>query len=229
MTKPNYSYKPVVENYARAYGRNLPVSTKTSIEMCSFLRGKTFDRAIRFLDDVLSFKAAVPFRRFTDGVGHRRGKMAAGRYPQKLSTEMKALLLSAKANADVKGLSDSLVIAHICAHKAATPFHNGRQRRRSMKRTHIELVLEEVAPKDKKVETQSSKTTGAQKPKSSSEKEKISSKPKVEKEVEEKKEVPKVEEKPKETPKVEEKVEKPEEKPAAQNAESQKPVEGAEK
>ncbi len=217
MTKPNYSYKPVVENYARAYGRNLSVSTKTSIEMCSFLRGKTFDRAIRFLDDVLSFKAAVPFRRFTDGVGHRRGKMAAGRYPQKLSTEVKALLLSAKANADVKGLSDSLVIAHICAHKAATPFHNGRQRRRSMKRTHIELVLEEVAPKEKKVE---SKSTIGKKPKESSEKEKTSPKSEVEE---------KVEEKPKETPKVEEKVEKKEEKPVAQNAESQKPVEVAEK
>ncbi|MGE0793286.1 MAG: 50S ribosomal protein L22 [Candidatus Woesearchaeota archaeon] len=143
MAKPKYSYEKFDDHCARVYGRNLPVSTKTSIEMCSFLKGKSVDKAIQILDDVLSFKQAVPFRRFTDGVGHRKGNMASGRYPQKLSTEMKILLNSVKANAEVKGLSDSLKIVHLIAQKASTPFHQGRQRRRAMKRTHIELIVRE--------------------------------------------------------------------------------------
>jgi len=144
----------MTDKSAKVYGRSLPVSTKTSVEMCSFLRGMSYARALKVVSNVLEFKQAVPFTRFIDGVGHRKGKMAAGRYPQKLSQHMKELLLSAKSNADDKGLSDSLVVAHICAHKAATPFHNGRQRRRAMKKTHIELVLEEFVPTtNKKVET----------------------------------------------------------------------------
>lgn len=180
MSKPNYAYKNMTEQSAKAYGRNLPISTKTSIEICSHLRGMTFDRAVTVLTNVLQLKQAIPFTRFMDGVGHRKGNMAAGRYPQKGSQLIKDLLMSAKSNAENKGLSDSLVVAHICAHKAATPFHNGRQKRRVMKRTHIEIVLEEVVPESKsQVETQSSKATGAQKQKASSEKEKIVSKTKT--------------------------------------------------
>lgn len=149
MAKPNYTFQKMDDHCARAYGKDLPVSTKASIEMCNHLRHMVYDKAIKTLENVILLKEAIPFRRFNDGVGHRKGKMGPGRYPVKLATELKALLMSAKANAENKGLSDSLVIAHLLANKASTPFHQGRQRRRSMKRTHIELVLkeDETAPK----------------------------------------------------------------------------------
>ena len=152
MTKPNYAYQNLDDTCATAYGRNLPVSTKNSVELCSFLRGKSVDRALAILNNVLIKKEAIPFRRFTNGVGHRRGNMASGRYPQKLSLEVIHMLKAVKFNAENKGLSDSLKIVHMCAHKASTPFHQGRQRRRAMKRTHIELVVKEDAFLKKKNE-----------------------------------------------------------------------------
>lgn len=150
MSKPNYSTKNFDESCARAYGRNLPISTKTSVEICNFLRGKSYSEAVKLLEEVLVYKRAIPFTRFMNGVGHRKGDMAAGRYPQKASLLIKELFESAKANANNKGLSDELKIVHLCAHKASCPFHQGRQRRRMMKRTHVEVVLKEIEGAKKK-------------------------------------------------------------------------------
>ena len=160
MAKTKYAYEKFDETCASAYGRDLPVSTKNSIELCSFLRGKSVEEATKILENVLTFKQAIPYRRFNDGVGHRRGKIGPGRYPQKLVSIVLKLLKNIKANAETKGLSDSLKLVHMCAHKAATPFHQGRQRRRAMKRTHIELVVKETAKKEQpkpKTETKISK------------------------------------------------------------------------
>lgn len=150
MSKPKYSITNFDGSCAKAYGKSLPISTKTSIEICSFLRGKSYDFAINYLEDVLKLKKAIPFKRFTNGVGHRKGDMASGRFPQKASTEIKQILESAKANANNKGLSDELKIIHLSAQKASSPFHQGRQRRRMMKKTHIEVVLKEVEGTKKK-------------------------------------------------------------------------------
>jgi large subunit ribosomal protein L22 len=160
MSKPNYSTKNFDESCARAYGRNLPISTKTSVEICNFLRGKSYSEVIKILEEVLAFKRAIPYTRFTNGVGHRKGDMASGRYPQKASLEIKQTLESAKSNAVNKGLSDDLRIVHICAHKASCPFHQGRQRRRMMKRTHVEVILKEVeGTKRKEVSKKETKPT----------------------------------------------------------------------
>lgn len=150
MANTNYASKEYGDDCARVYGRSLPISTKTSIEVCSFLRGKSVKSSISYLDEVLDLKKAIPFTRFNDGVGHRRGKMASGRFPRKASIEFQALLKSVQANAAAKGLSDDLKIIHLCAHKASTPMHQGRQRRRVMKRTHVELIVREQKDKSKK-------------------------------------------------------------------------------
>lgn len=147
MAKLNYAFKDFGSDTAKAYGSNLDISTKTSVNICTMLRGMTVKRAVTKLQNVLDFKEAVPFTRFTDGVGHRKGNMAAGRYPQKASRQILDLLNSAIANAANKGLAEDLKIVHICAHKAATPLHQGRQRRRAMKKTHIEIVLKEMEVK----------------------------------------------------------------------------------
>jgi len=145
MTENKYAYQGFQNDHmARAIGKDLSISTKVAIEVCSFLRGKRLSRAKDIMNNVLSFKEAIPYKRFTDGVGHRPGKMGAGRYPQKAAKAFLDLLGSVEANAQVKGLNTSdLVIVHICANKAHEPMHQGRQRRRALKRSHVEVIVKE--------------------------------------------------------------------------------------
>jgi len=154
-----YAFQNFSEDMARAYGRDLDISTKAAINICAALRGKDAQTAIAYLGRVMIEKQAVPFKRFTDGVGHRKGKMASGRYPFKASKAIKKVIESAVLNAANKGLAEELKIVHICAHKAATPFHQGRQRRRAMKRTHIEVVLQEKELQKKPSKQKTKSTT----------------------------------------------------------------------
>ncbi len=138
------------ENMARAIGISLPISTKHSIEICNFIRNKNLSKARDLLKDVIEEKISVPFKRFKGGVGHKKG-IGSGRYPKKSSIEIIKLLNTVEANAQFKGLNTSnLFIKHICAQKAPRQWHYGRQRRRKMKRTHIEVIVEERAAKEKK-------------------------------------------------------------------------------
>ena len=194
MANVNYAYNDFNDHTASAYGRSLHISTKVAINICNALRYKSVQKAINYLDDVIVLKRAIPFTRFTDGVGHRRGDMAAGRYPIKAATAIRDLIKSAASNAENKGFSEELKIVHLCAHRAHSPMRQGRQRRRSSKRTHIEVVVKEQPNK----KTSSSKET-----------EKVA--PKVAKPVE------KVVEK--ETEKVAPKVAKPVEKEVSKEAE----------
>lgn len=135
----------VKEKMARALGQALPVSTKHSVEICSFIRGKKLSRAKRMLEDVMDMKEAVPFKRFNHNIGHRRG-MGPGRYPIKACGEILKVVKGCEANAQFKGLDTaSLVIVHANANFASRPYHSGRQSRRKMKRTHIEIVAAEAA------------------------------------------------------------------------------------
>lgn len=165
MAKANYAFKNFGSDTAKAYGSNLDISTKVAINVCNMLRGMDVNKAMVKLQNVIDFKEAVPFTRFTDGVGHRKGNMASGRFPQKASKAILALINSAVANAANKGLADDLVIVHICAHKAATPLHQGRQRRRAMKRTHVELVVKESEVKKAPKKTSTKKSAPAPKAK----------------------------------------------------------------
>jgi len=148
-----YSYSTTKgEKDAIAVGRALPISTKQAIEVCSLVRGKRLERAKVLINDVLKEKAAVPFKRFTDGIGHKKGRIAAGRYPKSTCGEILKLLNSAQANAQFRGLSSpDLVVRHINAQKAAAAWHYGR-RRRNAKRTTIEVVLTEAGKQEKKKE-----------------------------------------------------------------------------
>lgn len=139
------------EHIARVIGKDLPVSTKQSIEICNFIRGKNLQKAKTMLDSVISEKIAVPFTRFNKDMGHKKGKIAAGRFPIKTSKHVLKLLNSLEINAQNKGLdTNALFIKTIIANKASTPWHYGRQRRRKMKRTHLEIIVEEKEiPKEK--------------------------------------------------------------------------------
>lgn len=140
---------------AKAIGRGLPISTKHAVEICSFIRNKNLGEAKEILGKVIEKKQAIPFRRFKQ-VGHKK-KIGPGRYPKKASQQLLKLLNAVEANAQFKGLdTSSLVIKSIKANKAARMWHYGRQRRRKMKRTHIEIIAEEK-PTEKKVKKENKK------------------------------------------------------------------------
>ncbi len=131
------------ENYAMVMGVDLPISTKHSIELCSFIRYKTIKQAKKQLSLTLEKKLAIPLKRFHKDRGHRKGKIGPGFYPQNATKHFIMLLNSLEANAQNKGLNtEILYLKKAIANKAATSAHFGRQRR-NMKRTHIEFVAEE--------------------------------------------------------------------------------------
>lgn len=152
MSDQRYAFKDYSkETMARVLGKSLPISTKESVMICNALRHKRVKRCLTLLQNVIEQKEAIPYTRFNRDTAHRPGKMAAGRYPEKACGEILALMKSAVANAQFKGFNtENLEVIHVCAHRASRPFRFGRQRRRQMKRTHIEIVLQENATPHKK-------------------------------------------------------------------------------
>ena len=125
--------------------KGIPVSTKSSVEVCNLLRFKSLQKAKNILLRVIEKKAAVPFKRYNRDVGHKPGNIAAGRYPVKVSQYLLKLLNSIEANADYKGLdSKNVKIIELKANLGSRPWHSGRKRRRKMKRTHIIIQVKEL-------------------------------------------------------------------------------------
>jgi large subunit ribosomal protein L22 len=142
MTKINEMGE--VAHIATAKSLNLPISTKQSYEIANFLRNKELKTAKKLLQDVIDKKIAVPFGRYNRDTGHKKGKIASGRYPEKASKAFLMLLNSVEANADSKGLdNEKLVISELRSTQGTQQWHAGRLRRRRMKRTHLYIKLEE--------------------------------------------------------------------------------------
>jgi len=144
----NYSTKKFdKEHMAKVMGRNLSMSLKQTVEVCNFIRGKSINDVKVILKRVSEKKIAVPFKRFNKDLGHKK-MGGAGRFPVKVSRELIKLLEAVEANAQFKGLNTAnLTIKHICAHKGSKVWHFGRKRRRKMKRTNVEIVVEEKVKK----------------------------------------------------------------------------------
>lgn len=127
----------------KAKGLNLPISTKDSIEISNALRGKPVARATAILEDVISQKVPIKYRRFTNGVGHKPG-IGSGRCPVNASKSIIKILKSAQANAQVAGLDEkSLIVKAIIPNRASRSYHFGRHRGMQTKSTNIEIVLGE--------------------------------------------------------------------------------------
>jgi len=155
------------EHMAKAVGVLLPISAKHSVEICSRLKGKNLQNAKSMLESIISMKKPLNFTRFKGGAGHKHG-IGPGKYPVKASEEILNLLRLVEANAQQKSLDTSaLVIIHMCAKKGPRTWHYGRQSRVSMKRTNVEVVVEEKAANkkekiDKKVDKPQSKKENVQ-------------------------------------------------------------------
>ncbi len=134
-----------MEKSAIARGLDLPISTKHTIEICNFIRYKTIDHAKKELNLVLQKKLVIPLKRFHKDRGHKKSN-GPGFYPKKATKEMINLLNLAEANAQHNGLGSNLFLKKIVVNKASSPTHAGRKRGH-MKRTHVEIEVEEIENK----------------------------------------------------------------------------------
>ncbi len=169
------------EHSAIVRGTNLAVSKKMSVEIANFIRGRDLDKAKDLMKGVIQLKVAVPIKKHNRDLGHKRGKIAAGRYPVKAAKAMLSLLESGEMNAINKGLDpEVLYVQEIVANKGTGQMRHGRRSGREAKRTHIDITLEEREGK-KKAKKEEKKKVKEKKEKKKEEKI-------VEKKVEEKKE-----------------------------------------
>ena len=150
MTKRGYTVEYKIETMARAYGRDLPLAWKKSVELARQLRGKTVDQAREYLEAVIALKQPVPMKKYNRWVAHKSGTGPA-RYPVKAAKGFLKILESAVANAEFTGKEDpdSMVLKVINAHKGPTtkafrPRAYGRSSPWNSDTVNLEIVLEEV-------------------------------------------------------------------------------------
>jgi large subunit ribosomal protein L22 len=153
MARIDYSQKISGDNIAKAKANELNMSPKHSIEIATFIRHQRVNDAIAYLNDVVSLKKAIPFRRFNRNVAHKHGlpgKWDAGRYPVKASKAYIRVLESVKKNAEYIGLdADNLEIIHVSANrgraqKSFFPRAMGRATPKVRETVNLEVVVREV-------------------------------------------------------------------------------------
>jgi ribosomal protein L22 len=128
-------------------GISLPISTKDSVAICRFIKGKTIEKAIADLEEVLKFKKAIPMK---GEIPHRKGKgMMAGRYPVKPVKYFIIMLKNLRANAIVNGMEEGTITEAI-PNRASRPY--GRFGSVKRKRTHVKIKL-----KERKIKSQEKK------------------------------------------------------------------------
>lgn len=135
-----YGFKYDGKSMARAVGRALSISYKHAIEISNYIKGKKLSVAQELLEKAIKKEKPIPFKRFTEGAGHKKGNIMAGKYVVKAATEILKLLREVEANASAKGFYDPLII-YIAAKKASSPYHYGRHYGREMKRTNVEVIV----------------------------------------------------------------------------------------
>lgn len=123
--------------------KSLPISTKHSMAICKFIKGKTINDCIEYLEQVVVGKKAMPMR---GEIPHRKGKMMSGRFPKNASQQFVKLLRSLGANARENNL-DEPIISEAIANYAARP--RGKFGRTQKKRTHVTIKVKERKIKNK--------------------------------------------------------------------------------
>ena len=116
----------------------LPISTKHSVAICNFIRGKNIDNAIAILEPVQMLKRAIPMK---GEIPHRKGDMMSGRYPVKAAGEFIKILKSLKANAIVNELELEKYVIFCKADVASRPYRKSGRARGKRTNVQIKLIL----------------------------------------------------------------------------------------
>ncbi len=150
MARINYSVESDKDSTARAMGSELHISPKKSRELGRAIKGMRTKAARKYLEEVTVLKQAVPFRRHCDSLGHKKGSMAAGRYPVKVAQDFLKILKNAESNAEYKGLdAENMYISHISAKRGRVihgmrPRARGRATPKNTETVYVEMILKEV-------------------------------------------------------------------------------------
>lgn len=133
--KPKAQTKPKVKKTeAFVNETSIPISTKHSMAVCKFIKGKKIEDAINDLGQVALKKKAVPMK---GEIPHRKGMMS-GRYPKKAAEHFIKILKRLEANAIVNGLENTIITEAI-ANFGSRPY--GRFGRVRKKRTHLKITV----------------------------------------------------------------------------------------
>jgi large subunit ribosomal protein L17e len=113
------------EKVAQASGSYVRVHFKHCREIGEAIKGLTISKAKSYLENVLQYKEAIPFTKYTGGIGrHSAGKIykAPGdkvAWPQKATKTFLDLLTNIHSNAEAKGLeTDKVKITMACSNQA---------------------------------------------------------------------------------------------------------------
>jgi large subunit ribosomal protein L22 len=152
MAKFKYAFQSFDSTrHVRASLREKQISHKHAREIAVAIKGLSIEKARDYLQNVISMKNAVPFRRYNKQVGHKSDPgVMSGRYPRKSATEFLKLLDNLESNAEYKGMDlDRLKIINATVHKGVLikrfiPRAMGRATPKNNVLTHVELVAQEA-------------------------------------------------------------------------------------
>ncbi len=145
--KLNFSIEPTPEKTSKAMGKELHISRKHAHEIATAIKGMKLDSAQEFLENVVALKQAVPYKRYTRNIPHKKG-MCTGRYPQKAAQEILKILKNAQSNATYKGLdAENMRITHVATKKGHTymgqfPRAQGRATPKKHETVTVEMIAE---------------------------------------------------------------------------------------
>jgi large subunit ribosomal protein L17e len=170
-----YSVEPEVpEKTSKSCGSHLRVHFKHCREIAHFVNGMDVSKALRVCDDVLAFKAIIPFVKYTGGIGATamakqvKAPGNRGRWPVKATAVYRDLLKNAVANAEKKNLdADNLFISHTQVNRAPpgrrrTYRAHGRIGKYASQPAHIQIILKEKPEGVEKMEEEPAKLTKKQ-------------------------------------------------------------------
>jgi len=152
-----YAKEPdVPEKTSKARGSHLRIHFKHTRNISHFCKGMNVNKALKHLDDVLAFKAVIPFVRYTGGIGGTaqakqvKAPGNRGRWPVTATAVYRDLLKNAIANAETKGLDPALlVVDHAQVNRAPagrrrTYRAHGRIGKYASQPAHVEIILKET-------------------------------------------------------------------------------------
>ena len=122
-----FTRNPDPKKSARAYGRGIRVSTKSSITVCRAVSGMRLDKGKTFLQDILDQRRSI-----------------SGKYYTNCTRSILDIIKSAEANAEAKGLDTESIHIFITAHTGFSFFRprGWKRRREQAKVTNMQVVLE---------------------------------------------------------------------------------------
>merc|ERR1719182_454665 len=151
-----YSQEPDnIVKAAKAKGTHLRVHFKHCREIGQAIKGRTISKARTYLENVLAFKEAIPFTKYTGGIGRhavaKQYKTPGDKcgWPQKATKSFLDLLRNVESNAESKGLElDNCVITDTNVNQAPkmrrrTYRAHGRINAYMSSPAHITLIAQE--------------------------------------------------------------------------------------